>query len=74
MRECFHYTLFFISNTFISNTRLKFVKNYAHAKQHPQAEKRENCPNMAICGCSGMKISNTEATNEAVFSRFLSNT
>ena len=28
---------FFISNTFISNTRLKLAKNYAKAKQHPEA-------------------------------------
>ena len=65
---------FFISNTFISNTRLKFIKNYADAKQHPQVGKRGNCPNMAICGCFGMKIRNMEATNEGVFSIFLSNT
>jgi hypothetical protein len=39
---------FFISNTFIKNTGLKFVKNLADAKQHSQAEKRENCPNVAI--------------------------
>ena len=32
------YTLFFISNIFISNARLKFVKNQTKAKQHPQAE------------------------------------
>ena len=42
------YTLLFISNTFISNNRLKLVKNLADAKQHSQAEKRESCPNMAI--------------------------
>ena len=29
---------FFISNTFISNTRLKFAKKRAKSKQHPQAE------------------------------------
>ena len=29
---------FFISNTFISNTRLKLAKNQAKAKQHPEAE------------------------------------
>ena len=29
---------FFISNTFISNTRLKLVKNQAKAKQHPEVE------------------------------------
>ena len=33
------YTLFFfISNTFISNARLKLAKNQANAKQHPAAE------------------------------------
>ena len=35
----------------LSNTTLKFVKNLADAKQHPQAEKRENSqkwPKMAI--------------------------
>ena len=30
--------LFYISNTFISNVRLKLVKNQAKAKQHPGAE------------------------------------
>ena len=29
---------FFISNTFISNTRLKLAKNQAKAKQHAEAE------------------------------------
>ena len=29
---------FFISNTFISNARLKLAKNQAKAKQHPEAE------------------------------------
>ena len=32
------YILFFISNTFISKTRLKFIKNQAKAKQHPEAQ------------------------------------
>ena len=32
------YMLFFISNTFISNARLKMAKNQANAKQHPEAE------------------------------------
>ena len=32
------YTLFFISKTFISNARLKLVKNQANAKQHTEAE------------------------------------
>ena len=32
------YTRFFISNTFISNARLKLAKNQANAKQHPEAE------------------------------------
>ena len=30
--------LFFISNTFLSNTRLKLAKNQANAEQHPEAE------------------------------------
>ena len=30
--------LFFISNTFISNARLKLTKNQANAKQHPEAQ------------------------------------
>ena len=30
--------LFDISNTFISNTRLKWAKNPANAKQHPEAD------------------------------------
>ena len=29
---------FFMSNTFISNARLKSAKNKANAKQHPEAE------------------------------------
>ena len=33
-----NYMPFFISNTFISNARLKLVKNQANAKQHPEAE------------------------------------
>ena len=32
------YTLFFTSNTFISNARLKLVKNQGKAKEHPEAE------------------------------------
>ena len=32
------YTLFFISNNFISNARLKFIKNQASTKQRPEAE------------------------------------
>ena len=32
------YTLFFISNTFTSNARLKLAKNQANAEQHPEAE------------------------------------
>ena len=31
-------TRFFISNTFISNARLKVAKNQINAKQHPEAE------------------------------------
>ena len=31
-------TLFFISNNFISNTRLKLAKNQPNSKQHPEAE------------------------------------
>ena len=34
----FHYTHFFISNTFVSNAWLKMAKIQANAKQHPQAE------------------------------------
>ena len=29
---------FFISNTFVSNARLKLGKNWANAKQHPETE------------------------------------
>ena len=32
------YTRFFISNTFISNVRLKLTKNRANDKQHPEIE------------------------------------
>ena len=38
MKTSIAYTLFLISNTFISNARLKFAKNQANAKQHPEAE------------------------------------
>ena len=31
-------TLLFISNTFISNDRLKLTKNQGHVKQHREAE------------------------------------
>ena len=34
----FLYMLFFISNTFISNARLKLTKNKSKAKQHPESE------------------------------------
>ena len=30
--------VFFISNTFISNARLKLTKNQVNAKQHPETE------------------------------------
>ena len=33
-----HYTLFFISNTFVSTARLKLAKIQVNAKQHPEAE------------------------------------
>ena len=32
------YTLFFISNTFICNARLKLAENQTNAKQHAEAE------------------------------------
>ena len=32
------YTLFFISNTSVSNARLKLAKNQANAKQYPETE------------------------------------
>ena len=31
-------TRFFISNTFISNAKLKLAKNQANVKQHPEVE------------------------------------
>ena len=31
------YTFFYISNPFISHTRLKLAKNQVKAKQHPEA-------------------------------------
>ena len=35
----FHmHDFFFISNTFVSNARLKWAKNQAKTKQHPEAE------------------------------------
>ena len=33
-----NFTLFFISNAFLSNTNLKLAKNQANARQHPEAE------------------------------------
>ena len=33
-----NYTLFFISNTFISNARLEMAKNQAKAKQQPETK------------------------------------
>ena len=38
MSSNMRYTLFFISNTFTSNARLKLAKNQANANQHPKAE------------------------------------
>ena len=38
---CLHklpYTLFFLSNTFMSNTRLKLPTNKAKVKRHPETE------------------------------------
>ena len=35
---CYMNTRFFMSNTFISNARLKLTKNQARANQHPEAE------------------------------------
>ena len=35
----FYYTLFVISNNCISNSELKLAKNWAKAKQHPEAER-----------------------------------
>ena len=32
------YTLFFINDSLISNTRLKLAKKQANAKQHPETE------------------------------------
>ena len=33
------HAFFFISNTFISNAKLKLAKNQANAKQHPEVER-----------------------------------
>ena len=35
---CHQIKVFFISNTLVSNGRVKFVKNQANAKEHPEAE------------------------------------
>ena len=46
IRSVFFYMhSFFVSNTFISNTRLKLAKNQANTKQHLEAELLlfENC-------------------------------
>ena len=32
------YTLFLVSNTFVSNDRLRLAKTQAKAKQHPETE------------------------------------
>ena len=36
-----YYTFFFMSNTSISNTRLKLAKNQVNAKQHTETERFE---------------------------------
>ena len=36
--RCFAINTFFISNTFISNVRLKLTKKQVNAKQHPETE------------------------------------
>ena len=38
MRLYSRYTIFFISNPFISNARLKLAKNQTDTKQHPEAK------------------------------------
>ena len=48
----------FISNAFISNTRLKFVKELADAKQYPQGDKQENgqtWQKWLFCACNNLK-------------------
>ena len=44
---------FFISNTFVSNIRLKLAKNQVKAKQHPEAEllllENYSCSSKLIC-------------------------
>ena len=51
-----NYTLFFISNTFIRNVRVKLAKNKTKAEQHPETELLTNmfknkfvCINEIIC-------------------------
>ena len=36
--DAYLHAFYFISNTFISNARLKIAKSQANAKQHPEAE------------------------------------
>ena len=40
---------FFISNTFISNVRLKLVKSQAKTKQHPGADILANMSKKQVC-------------------------
>ena len=48
------YTLFFISNTFISNTRLRLAKNQAKAKQQSEAKMSFSVVNYSL---SSSKVS-----------------
>ena len=43
------YMLFFVSNTFISNARLKLAKIYTKAKQNPEAELLINMSKKQVC-------------------------
>ena len=58
----FEYTLFYITNTLISNTRLKLTKNQANAKQHPESEPLlfENC------SCYSFKLSSKNNTTYSI--------
>ena len=64
------YMHFFISNTFISNTRLKLKINHANAKQHPEAKlllfEHYSLSSFMLSSKTNMRYSNKCAKNKCV--------
>ena len=58
----FFFSFFYISNTFISNTRLKLAKNQVKAGQHLQAE----LSSFMLSSKINMKYSEKYAKNKSV--------